>query len=102
MKTEFCETENYRIVTNNRKISGNDSIDFVRSCIVGYCRLRDNSGGGSLHVVVDDGNYSDDTLMYALNFCIRESDFQGVLLLNLIMLIPSDQRFRLDNIDLYP
>ncbi len=101
IKPEFCEPEEYQSHVNNMSDVPLDvKIAFTRDCISDYCQLGGNICGGTLHIIVDDGNYDDGSIAYCLNSCIKEGDVQGVLLLNLIFNIPGDQRFRLDNEDL--
>lgn len=58
-----------------------------------------HASGGSLHIVLDDGNVDDDDVEFCVDWADRESDHPGVLLANVLLLMSKTQRRKLHKAD---
>ena len=57
-----------------------------------YYSIPGNSAGGSLHVVLDDGNIGDDSIRFCLCECDKDSDKKGAELCKLLLRMSKTQR----------
>lgn len=64
---------------------------------VAYYALPGNSVGGSLHVVLDDGNIKDSHLDYCLNYAQEKGDTAGAELARLLRAASPTQRKKVYN-----
>lgn len=55
-----------------------------------YYGMDGNSVGGSLHIVLDDGNHERDSVQFCLNWAIREGDKAGEALARALLALPDD------------
>ena len=55
--------------------------------------LRENLTGGSLHIVLDDGNTEDDHVKWCEEHAIKEGDPAGAFLARALLLLPEDERW---------
>lgn len=60
-----------------------------------YYRLPKNGSGGTLHVVLDDGNLEDVHVRDCMMDAIGEDDYLGYLIAHLLLQMPQWQRERL-------
>lgn len=57
-----------------------------------YYEAFDNPTGGSLHVVLDDGNMRDSDLRFCIKCAARENDYLGVAIGKLLQELPEEYR----------
>lgn len=96
IKPEFCKYNEYsEVVINMSEVSVDALIQFTKRSIESFYKHPDNLAGGPLHIVVDDHNYETQFLAYCLNEAIKIGDIQAILLLNLILNIPAEERDKL-------
>lgn len=63
---------------------------------------RDHPGGGSLHIVLDDGNMEADHILFTLEWAMEHDDVDGVALSKLLLDMSVDERYELyDRYDEY-
>lgn len=55
-----------------------------------YYGMDGNGVGGSLHIVLDDGNHERDSVQFCLNWAIREGDKAGEALARALLALPDD------------
>jgi len=60
-----------------------------------YYAKYGNECGGSLHVVLDDGNVDDDSVRFCCNWAADNQDADGVDLANKLLTITEDMRHEL-------
>ena len=60
-----------------------------------YYQLPGNSCGGNLHIVLDDGNLSNEDIKFCLDLCIEAGDKEGVKLATMILKLSKTQRNKL-------
>ena len=60
-----------------------------------YYSIEGNSIGGSLHIVLDDGNIEDDNIQFCINYAKENDDIKGVELAELIFQCSYTQRKKL-------
>lgn len=60
---------------------------------------NDDEAGGSLHILLDDGNVDDVSIGFCRKGCESRGDTFGVFLCNVIQSIPKSSRWRLFNKD---
>ena len=60
-----------------------------------YYLIEGNSIGGSLHIVLDDGNIEDDNIKFCINYAKQNDDIKGVELAELILQCSYTQRKKL-------
>jgi len=54
-----------------------------------------NDAGGSLHIVLDDGNISDDDVTFCINYAKKKGDTKGVELAEILLRMSKTQRRKL-------
>ena len=64
-----------------------------------YYRKPGNGAGGSLHIVLDDGNVRDQDIQFCLNLARSKSDFDGIAIAEILMLMSKTQRSKLAGMD---
>jgi hypothetical protein len=62
-----------------------------------YYALPNNSVGGSLHIVLDDGNIHDEHVKFCIGYAEGKNDNEGVLLGKMILKASKTQRKKLYN-----
>lgn len=60
--------------------------------IEAYYQKEGNSAGGSLHIVLDDGNTEDCHVEYCLNCAKEKEDADGVILAEQLLLLSAEER----------
>ena len=68
------------------------SIPFMKKIVEEFYNLNGNCVGGNLHIVLDDINVGDDTILWCLDRCIVQSDLDGAFLCELLLQYTEDQR----------
>ena len=56
---------------------------------------KDHLTGGSLHIVLDDGNVRDSDVMFCLELAKQRDDTKGIELANLLLRMSTTQRRKL-------
>ncbi len=86
MKNYICDKEEYeKVLSHNFEHSVDHEnkaiIHIVNETIANFYNLDgENICGGNLHIILDDGNLRDSDIFFCLNSCIKEGDFQGILI----------------------
>ena len=62
--------------------------------IARYCKRPKNSAGGSLHIVIDDGNYERQHIQYCIEFAETHKDYSGARLGRLLFIASRAQRIK--------
>lgn len=62
-----------------------------------YYQLPNNRVGGSLHIVLDDGNIEDSHIEYCIGYAKENGDDEGVLLGQILLKATKTQRKKLYN-----
>lgn len=60
-----------------------------------YYSIPENRAGGSLHIVLDDGNIDDDDIRHCLDYARAEGDCAGVSLAEQLLKVSKNQRRKL-------
>lgn len=60
-----------------------------------YLAMPGNGSGGSLHIVLDDGNLQDHHIQYCRDFASDRGDWRGAVLADKILALTRSQRHRL-------
>lgn len=60
-----------------------------------YAALPGNSVGGSLHIVLDDGNVDDDSVRHCIEWARERADLAGVELGEMLLRMSRTQRKKL-------
>ena len=68
------------------------SVLFMKKIVEEFYNLNGNCVGGNLHIVLDDINVSDDSILWCRDRCITQRDFDGVFLCDLLLQYTEDQR----------
>lgn len=63
--------------------------------VVEYYRLPGNGAGGSLHIVLDEGNVSDDNVRFCIGWARDHGDDAGVQLAEVLLRMSRTQRRKL-------
>lgn len=63
----------------------NKYIPFVKDLVLYYYNELDNSTGGYLHIVLDDGNTEKENILWCRNECENNSDTFGIFLCDVLM-----------------
>ncbi len=58
--------------------------------------LEANPSWGSLHVVLDEGNVGDSTVVGCMEWAARHDDLEGIALADILLLMSKSQRGRMD------
>ena len=75
------------------------TINHVLPLVRAYYAKAGNGVGGSLHIVLEDGNVTDDNVRYCLNWAREHGDTDGVRLAELLLRMSKTQRLRLFRAD---
>ena len=67
--------------------------------IEAYYKKSGNSAGGYLHIFLDDGNIRDQDIQFCLNLARSKSDFDGIAIAEILMLMSKTQRSKLAGMD---
>lgn len=60
-----------------------------------YRAIGDNGmSGGSLHIILEDGNFEDEHVDWCIKYATEEGDGFGVLLATMLRVMPEDERWR--------
>lgn len=62
----------------------------VMPLVLEYCSR--NLTGGSLHIVLDDGNIDDDDILFCREYAVEQDDESGVELADLLLQMSKTQR----------
>ena len=73
----------------------------VLPLVKAHYRKEGNGVGGSLHIVLDDGNVSDDNVRFCIQWAKELGDEDGVALAELLMRMSRTQRTKLYRIGGY-
>jgi hypothetical protein len=57
-----------------------------------YYKLPDNGAGGSLHIVLDDGNLETGHVLWCKNYAKEQGDPEGVALAEFLLTLTEDER----------
>ncbi len=68
-------------------------VDFIRY----YYNELNNPSGGNLHVVLDDGNYDAETILFCLKSAEKENDSFGVFLAKLLLEFTEEELNEIDD-----
>lgn len=71
------------------------TVPAVKPLIDWYYAQAGNGAGGSLHVVLDDGNVADSHVIFCIEWAKREGDKAGEIIGELLLLMSSTQRLKL-------
>jgi len=71
------------------------SVRNVLPLVLAYYAKPGNLAGGSLHLVLDDGNVDDDSVQYCLHHARAAGDVDGVALASTLAKMSRSQRRRL-------
>ena len=74
-----------------------NKIDEILKMVKEYYSIEDNSAGGSLHCVLDDGNLTDSDVEWCINFAKENYDYKGVGLGVMLSCLSYEQREELYN-----
>lgn len=66
----------------------------VDDLIATYYDRDGNAAGGSLHVVLDDSNWRDDSIRFCIDFARDRGDIEGQALAILLLVLPWEERLR--------
>jgi hypothetical protein len=67
----------------------------VLPLVIAYCSKEENSVGGSLHIVLDDGNVEDGHVEYCIEYAKEVGDVDGVKLGKILLKMSKTQRLKL-------
>ena len=68
------------------------TIPDVLPSVLEYYAMPGNSAGGTLHIVLDDGNIDDGSVRFCLDRATEEGDAKGVELAGLLLRMSKTQR----------
>lgn len=54
-----------------------------------------NLAWGSLHIVLDDGNIQDESVIYCRNYALAQGDADGVVLADILLSMSKTQRLKI-------
>lgn len=64
----------------------------VLKLVQAYYAKPGNGVGGSLHIVLDDGNLHNDHILYCREYAREKKDEDGIILADLLLLMSKTQR----------
>ena len=67
----------------------------VQPYVNAYYAMEGNGAGGSLHIVLDDGNVNDGHVQFCIEFAQERDDPDGVLLARVLLAMSPTQRLKL-------
>jgi len=62
-----------------------------------YYSKEGNECGGSLHIVLDDGNLEDDNIKFCINYAKENNDIDGIKIGELLLTLSMTQRNKMYN-----
>ncbi len=71
------------------------TVDLLIECCKAYYEVDENSVGGSLHIVLDDGNLETANILHCIDDAYRNNDLAGVILGKLLLSVSYKQRCEL-------
>jgi hypothetical protein len=74
------------------------TIPEVLSLVKAYLEKDGNGVGGSLHIVLDDGNVEDSHVEFCIKWAREHNDEDGVKLGELLLRMSKTQRLKLSNL----
>lgn len=77
--------------TSERKLTVPEVLPVVRA----YYAKPGNGAGGSLHLVLDDGNIGTSSVVFCREYALRNNDLDGVALAELLLKMSYTQRKKL-------
>lgn len=80
-----CECDRQPADSFLRDCEGAESVEDVRDLIGRYCDMPGNVTGGSLHIVLDDGNTNRSDVEHCARWANQRGDLAGVALTNLLL-----------------
>ena len=69
----------------------------VMPLIIDYYSKEENGAGGSLHIVLNDGNIDDDSIIWCINYAKEKGDKDGVKLGKILLGMSKTQRRKIYN-----
>lgn len=97
-QVERLQEISWMIGAYNNLIRGDITPQSVSVSCWAYYRVKGNAAGGSLHIVLDDGNYSDAAIESCINWAMEVGDNFGFLLGKLILKLNKKERVELDTL----
>ena len=73
-------------------ISMKPTIPDVMPLVREYYSNPENACGGSLHIVLDDGNVKDDDVLFCLEYAKEKGDVDGIKLAGILLHMSKTQR----------
>jgi hypothetical protein len=67
-----------------------------------YMAVPGNEMGGSLHIVLCDGNVGDDSVGFCLKWAVERGDVEGAALAKILLTMSLTQRGKVANLMEYP
>lgn len=64
----------------------------IAKLIKDYYLLPDNEAGGNCHIVLDDNNIDDESIIYCICECIKNNDKTGQYIMNKLLLLRKTAR----------
>lgn len=68
------------------------TVDKVLPLVWAYYAKSGNGGGGNLHIVLDDGNLSNDDIQWCRAYAVGRNDADGIALADLLLQMSATQR----------
>lgn len=84
---ELCE----KLIDREEK----PTVDVVEHLVRAYYAVHGNEAGGSLHILLDDGNVSDDSVRFCVTSARRQDDEKGEALARVLLRMSKTQRLKL-------
>lgn len=79
-------------LTEHRKKNNLAVHHVVAAAIDAYYDLPDHTTGGNLHIVLDDGNVEDSSILWCRRHAASEGDYISMLLADLLLQLDIEQR----------
>jgi len=76
---------------------GRPTVPEVMPLIRAYYAKPDHGAGGSLHIVLDDGNTDDDDIRWCREYAVEQGDADGIVLADLLVQMSRAQRNKICN-----
>lgn len=71
------------------------TLKHLKDLIDAYYAMPGNGAGGSLHVVLDDGNYEREHVEFCRQYAAERNDLAGVQLADMLLSLTEDERYEL-------
>ena len=68
------------------------TVEFVRNIVEAYYKLPCNIVGGNLHIVVDDLNLEDSSILQCMEKALKKADVDTLFLGNLLLQFSEEDR----------